>query len=188
MSIKPSDFIVLAEFCQNDGAKPVSTIPFSLEDFDTVSYCRRILASDHTKKVDGTSFFTEWCHYDDSQAYIQHSNYHAFVYFLTLHDSEARGYSRPFCLSYLTKDPTKIMENFDIFTKSFYKISMTLKYGNNLNFIMDIKEKIENLLKNQEDYFKKEDLEECDKELSQLIKSFSSYEHKFVSDIICLFL
>lgn len=186
MNFKPSDFIILAEFCQDDGAKPIAKIPNTIDDFDSISFCRRVLASDHTKKIDGTSFFTEWCHYDDSQAFVQHDSYYCFVYYLTLHDTEARGYSRPFCISYLTKEPTKIMENFDLLTKSFYKVSMSIKYGNNLKFISDIKDKIQNLIKKEDEYFKKEGLEECYNELENLIKNFLSYDQKFVSIIFHL--
>jgi hypothetical protein len=44
------------------------------------------------------------------------------VHHFTLLDVFARGYVRPICMSYITRHPTKIMDNFASLMKKFNKV------------------------------------------------------------------
>ncbi|KAI8376919.1 hypothetical protein BD560DRAFT_422213 [Blakeslea trispora] len=78
---------------------------------------------------------------DDTQIYFTDSEHQffAFTHHLTLFDIHARGYVHPIALSYITRDPDKIMLRFQEFMDKFTEVSVKMKKGNYLNFMLDLK-------------------------------------------------
>lgn len=60
---------------------------------------------------------------------------YVYVHHVTLHDIEARGFSRTVCLSYVTQEKEKIMNNFEMFFNAFSTVSKVLKFINTNHFI-----------------------------------------------------
>src|ERR1700710_74605 len=65
--------------------------------------------------------------------------------YLTLFDISARGYVRPVSISYVTKDPHKILPRFSIFMERFAKLSQILKLGYFPNFVRDLHSRLQDL-------------------------------------------
>ncbi|KAI7907216.1 uncharacterized protein BX663DRAFT_495216 [Cokeromyces recurvatus] len=78
---------------------------------------------------------------DDTQVYFTDSehNFFAFTHHLTLFDINARGYVHPVALSYITRDPEKIINRFEELMGKFNEVSIKMKKGNYSNFILDLK-------------------------------------------------
>lgn len=49
---------------------------------------------------------------------------HAYVHYFTLNDVHARGFVRPLCLSYVTKDKIKIEKMFHSLSEEFRKVRL----------------------------------------------------------------
>ncbi|ORX55824.1 hypothetical protein DM01DRAFT_1335202 [Hesseltinella vesiculosa] len=81
---------------------------------------------------------------DDTQVYFEDSDlkFFAFTHHLTLFDINARGYVHPVALSYVTRDPEKIMTRFELFMDRFNEVSRLMKKGNYANFILDLKHRL----------------------------------------------
>ncbi|XP_029367343.1 guanine nucleotide exchange protein smcr8b isoform X2 [Echeneis naucrates] len=148
------DFILVAEFSEQVGPKPVLTIPddprvigtFDLNHFSvrlmSVDYQAsgpvntthasagpRLNFSEDSKVILGDSA-------DDAFAYVQH---------LTLYDLQARGMVRPFCMAYVCSDQAKLMENFLELSTCFSQASDSLKTGNRQAFSLELQRKLQEL-------------------------------------------
>ncbi|KAM3588725.1 hypothetical protein VKS41_001163 [Umbelopsis sp. WA50703] len=84
---------------------------------------------------------------EDAQIYSYDSEgkFYSFTQYLTLFDISARGYVRPVSISYVTKDPHKILPRFSIFMERFSKVSKILKLGNFPNFVRDLHNRLQDL-------------------------------------------
>ncbi|KAI8576039.1 hypothetical protein K450DRAFT_258600 [Umbelopsis ramanniana AG] len=84
---------------------------------------------------------------EDAQIYSYDSEgkFYSFTQYLTLFDISARGYVRPVSISYVTKDPHKILPRFSIFMERFSKVSHILKVGNFPNFARDLHYRLQDL-------------------------------------------
>ncbi|GAN02655.1 hypothetical protein MAM1_0026c02100 [Mucor ambiguus] len=78
---------------------------------------------------------------DDTQVYFTDSEhkFFAFTHHLTLFDINARGYVHPVALSYITRDPNKIVIRFEELMEKFSEVSIRMKKGNYSNFTLDLK-------------------------------------------------
>ncbi|KAG2235710.1 hypothetical protein INT48_009125 [Thamnidium elegans] len=78
---------------------------------------------------------------DDTQVYFTDSEhkFFAFTHHLTLFDINARGYVHPVALSYITRDPDKIVIRFEELMEQFNQVSVKMKKGNYSNFTLDLK-------------------------------------------------
>ncbi|KAL9557180.1 hypothetical protein MBANPS3_001522 [Mucor bainieri] len=78
---------------------------------------------------------------DDTQVYFTDSEhkFFAFTHHLTLFDINARGYVHPVALSYITRDPDKIVIRFEELMEKFSEVSIRMKKGNYSNFTLDLK-------------------------------------------------
>jgi hypothetical protein len=84
---KNHDFILLAEFSEVDGAVVLGTFPPKiLESFDTDTFIKRVLASDHTSKKNKNGDGFHIGNQDDTHAYIKHGDFFSFVHYLSLRD------------------------------------------------------------------------------------------------------
>ncbi|KAI7892846.1 uncharacterized protein EV154DRAFT_503742 [Mucor mucedo] len=77
---------------------------------------------------------------DDTQVYFTDSEhkFFAFTHHLTLFDINARGYVHPVALSYITRDPDKIVIRFRELMERFNLVSLKMKKGNYSNFTLDL--------------------------------------------------
>ncbi|KAM4595759.1 guanine nucleotide exchange protein smcr8b [Fundulus diaphanus] len=148
------DFILVAEFSEQVGPKPVLTIPNDAQvigSFDLNHFSVRIMSVDYQASGPGHSppaspgprlNFSE-----DSIVILGDSAEDAFAYVhhLTLYDLEARGMVRPFCMAYVCSDQTKLMENFSELSECFSQASDSLKTGNRQAFSAELQRKLQEL-------------------------------------------
>ncbi|XP_040002168.1 guanine nucleotide exchange protein smcr8b isoform X2 [Xiphias gladius] len=148
------DFILVAEFSEEVGPKPVLTIPDDprvIGSFDLNHFSVRIMSVDyqasgpvhtHHASPGPRLNFSE-----DSKVILGDSAEDAFAYVhhMTLFDLEARGMVRPFCMAYVCSDQAKLMENFSELSSCFSQASDSLKTGNRQAFSMELQRKLHEL-------------------------------------------
>ncbi|KAM6940961.1 guanine nucleotide exchange protein smcr8b [Lycodopsis pacificus] len=148
------DFILVAEFSEQVGPRPVLTIPdvpSVIGSFDLNHFSVRIMSVDYQASGPGQAHpasagprlnFSE-----DSKVVLGDSAEDAFAYVhhVTLYDLEARGMVRPFCMAYVCSDQNKLMENFSELSAGFSKASDSLKTGNRQAFSMELQRKLQEL-------------------------------------------
>ncbi|KAI8351210.1 hypothetical protein EDC96DRAFT_518900 [Choanephora cucurbitarum] len=124
-----------------------------LESFDFNAFVLRVVSVDRSSEIEQltTSLSEESSSLflipDDTQIYFTDSEhkFFAFTHHLTLFDINARGYVHPIALSYITRDPDKIMLRFQEFMDKFTEVSIKMKKGNYLNFMLDLKCRLRDL-------------------------------------------
>uniref|UniRef100_A0A3P9MS48 Smith-Magenis syndrome chromosomal region candidate gene 8 protein homolog n=1 Tax=Poecilia reticulata TaxID=8081 RepID=A0A3P9MS48_POERE len=145
------DFILVAEFSEQVGPKPVLTIPNNpkvIGSFDLNHFSVRIMSVDYQASGPGHTApaspgprlnFSE-----DSRVILGDSadDSFAYVHHLTLYDLEARGMVRPFCMAYVCSDQSKLMENFSELSECFSQASDSLKTGNRQAFSSELQRKL----------------------------------------------
>uniref|UniRef100_A0A667WE24 Smith-Magenis syndrome chromosome region, candidate 8b n=1 Tax=Myripristis murdjan TaxID=586833 RepID=A0A667WE24_9TELE len=138
------DFILVAEFSEQVGPKPVLTIPDGsgvIGSFDLNHFSVRIMSVDYQASCPGPATsaspgprlnFSE-----DSKVILGDSADDAFAYVhhMTLYDLEARGLVRPFCMAYVTSDQAKLTEHFSELSTCFSQAADSLKTGNRRAFV-----------------------------------------------------
>eukprot|EP00040_Diaphanoeca_grandis_P031088 m.185242 g.185242 ORF g.185242 m.185242 type:complete len:815 (-) comp32223_c1_seq1:129-2573(-) len=151
-----SDFILLAEFDELTGPRPLVTFPRRLRSpIDLDHMVLRMMTVDyHSLRSGDTSRFkvTEDTHVVFS--YTLQNNpkappVYAYMYHFTLHDLQARGFVRPFCLSYVTEDQDKLLQYFSTLNQEFSKICRLFKFGNQTNFVRDLSQRESDLIHTQ---------------------------------------
>lgn len=70
----------------------------------------------------------------------------AQVHHFSLHDLHARGYTRPVCMTYVTRHRDKLVTYFEELSERFCQVSRTLRHSNNLVFLHDVESRIKDLL------------------------------------------
>ncbi|XP_061575827.1 guanine nucleotide exchange protein smcr8b [Cololabis saira] len=146
------DFILVAEFSEQVGPKPVLTVPDDprvIGSFDLNHFSVRIMSVDY--QASGPSHappaspgprlnFSE-----DSKVILGDSADDAFAYvhYLTLYDLEARGMVRPFCMAYVCSDQMKLIENYSELSLGFAQASDSLKTGNRQAFSAELQRKLQ---------------------------------------------
>ena len=144
------DFILVSEFCELVGPRPVLTIP---EDggasFNTNVFSVRIMSVDCTAQlsVDSDAKKGGFQTAGDTQVFLMEPSEGAvaYVHHFTLYDIHARGYVRPFCMAYITSQCSKIMNNFALFRDRFSRISAHFKFSNAIVFLQDLQRRFEYL-------------------------------------------
>ncbi|XP_064617657.1 guanine nucleotide exchange protein SMCR8-like isoform X2 [Liolophura sinensis] len=136
------DFILISEFCEQEGPKPLITIPTDEgSDFDKNEFVVRIMAVDHQASSGGFTMS------EDTQVVMTElkNGTYAYVHHFTLFDHQARGFVRPFCMTYVTADPRKLMSFFEDLCSEFNKVSRYFKYGNKIVFVKDLANHLKDL-------------------------------------------
>ena len=136
------DFVVVGEFSEREGPIPLMVLPpDGGGGFDTSGFVVRTLAADYQRSSDPCSPPA------DSQVVftIPSEDATAYVHHFTLYDIHARGYVRPVCMSYVTRDHGKIMAHFDGLLSAFSSVSSLLKTGNQLVFLRDLEHRLKDL-------------------------------------------
>ncbi|XP_068593539.1 guanine nucleotide exchange protein smcr8b [Cebidichthys violaceus] len=148
------DFILVAEFSEQVGPRPVLTIPdvpSVIGSFDLNHFSVRIMSVDYQAsgpcQAPPASPGPRLNFSEDSKVILGDSAEDAFAYVhhVTLYDLEARGMVRPFCMAYVCSDQNKLMENFSELSASFSKASDSLKTGNRQAFSMELQRKLQEL-------------------------------------------
>ena len=139
------DFILLSEFSELEGPRPVLTVPENGGgSFSKSTFAVRVMSVDCTSPISqdpgspdsASNFITE----GDTQVVLLEPSEGAasYVHHFTLYDIHARGFVRPFCMAYMTHQYSKIMNNFKIFRDYFTRVSAFLRFGNGLIFLSDL--------------------------------------------------
>ncbi|KAK5899257.1 hypothetical protein CesoFtcFv8_008753 [Champsocephalus esox] len=148
------DFILVAEFSEQVGPKPVLTIPDDprvIGLFDLNHFSVRIMSVDYQASGPGhtppASPGPRLNFSEDSKVILGDSADDAFAYVhhMTLYDLEARGMVRPFCVAYICSDQRKLMENLSELSTGFSQASDSLKTGNRQAFSMELQRKLQEL-------------------------------------------
>ncbi|CAB4007995.1 Hypothetical predicted protein [Paramuricea clavata] len=137
------DFIMVAEFSEHEGPRPLFTIPDDAgKMFDQNAFSVHVMSVDYHAQS-GLSFSLV----DDTQLIFSEDreNIYAYVHHFILHDIEARGFVRPFCMCYISNSKKKIMDNLEHFIHEFSKISNHFKTANRPLFLDDLKQRIADL-------------------------------------------
>ncbi|KAM8880335.1 guanine nucleotide exchange protein smcr8b isoform 2-T2 [Spinachia spinachia] len=148
------DFVLVAEFSEQVGPRPVLTIPDVPEvigSFDLNHFSVRIMSVDYQASGPCQAApagpgprlnFSE-----DSKVVLGDSaeDAFAFVHHVTLYDLEARGMVRPFCMAYVCSDQEKLTENFCELSSGFAKASESLKTGNRQAFSVELQRRLQEL-------------------------------------------
>ncbi|KAK1887023.1 Guanine nucleotide exchange protein smcr8a [Dissostichus eleginoides] len=148
------DFILVAEFSEQVGPKPVLTIPDDprvIGLFDLNHFSVRIMSVDYQASGPGhtppASPGPRLNFSEDSKVILGDSADDAFAYVhhMTLYDLEARGMVRPFCVAYICSDQRKLMENLSELSTGFSQASDSLKTGNRQAFSVELQRKLQEL-------------------------------------------
>ncbi|CAJ1054057.1 guanine nucleotide exchange protein smcr8b [Xyrichtys novacula] len=148
------DFILVAEFSEQVGPKPVLTIPDdprAIGSFDLNHFSVRIMSVDYQASGPGhappASPGPRLNFSEDSKVVLGDSAESAFAYVhhMTLYDLEARGMVRPFCMAYVCSDQGKLMENYGELSTCFSQAADSLKTGNRQAFSMELQRKLQEL-------------------------------------------
>jgi hypothetical protein len=148
------DFVVISEFSEHEGPIALQLLPASAaKSVDVSEFVVKIMAVDVNRGSDSElgKFHKDSqvvCDVDlplagaDPPAVARWS---AYVHHLTLLDVNARGYVRPICLSYLSREPRKIAAHFLDLSREFSLAAETLKRGNYDLFRRDVERRIADL-------------------------------------------
>jgi len=146
------DFILISEFSEIEGPKPLFTMPtdggidFNKNDYSLHVMCVDFHVQKSTTRLEDQPKFglisdTSVIDFHDLDFGAVTSCIHHF----TLYDIEARGFVRPFCVSYLTYDRLKLVTYFESITEELRKITGLLKQNNYFLFKLDLEERLRNL-------------------------------------------
>ncbi|XP_078698025.1 guanine nucleotide exchange protein SMCR8-like isoform X2 [Branchiostoma floridae x Branchiostoma belcheri] len=145
------DFVLIAEFSEQEGPKPLETIPeYGGGRFDKNNFAVRIMSADYQTHGSASGF----CLVEDTHVVMMDTKEGAcaYVHHFTLFDLQARGFVRPFCMSYVTTDRSKIMTNLEEMMSEFKKVSNVFKYGNRLMFVQELEHRLADLQYTREKY------------------------------------
>ncbi|KAG0030054.1 hypothetical protein BGZ82_007604 [Podila clonocystis] len=111
--------------------------------FDIHEFVLRITSVDQQAREASGSFHIP----EDIEVHISDSekSYWAYVHHFTLFDINARGFVRPFCMSYITRDPHKILAHYEEMRHKFSKAALHFKTGNYTLFRQDLTKKLRDL-------------------------------------------
>lgn len=137
------DSILVVEFSELEGPKPLISVPKALDPhFDANEFAVRVMTADY--QASNKSFFPLR---KDMQMLLtnEEQGVYTYVHYFTLFDIEARGFVRPYCISYVTLDKLKLLRHFDDFRRDFGSLVDGLKGCNRRLFLRELREAIESL-------------------------------------------
>lgn len=140
------DFILIAEFAENEGPKPVMTIPKNGGgNFDINAFAVHVMSVDYTHARHTTCNFSI---VEDTQLLLSEKKegIYAYVHHFTLYDVHARGFVRPYCMCYISRCKRKMFHFLDCLMDEFTKVSRLLRHGNRITFIRDLEQRLADVL------------------------------------------
>ncbi|XP_042593995.1 guanine nucleotide exchange protein smcr8b-like [Cyprinus carpio] len=136
------DFIILSEFSEQVGPKPLLTVPPETKAFGTFDlnhFSLRIMLVDYQTlliSLAGCSSL-KLNFVEDSKVFLGDSEEGAFAYahHLMLYDLEAQGFVRPLYLAYVSSDENNIIQQFQVtfIYIALLTIQVVSKQLNNIN-------------------------------------------------------
>ncbi|KAF4526458.1 hypothetical protein B566_EDAN014070 [Ephemera danica] len=154
------DFIVFSEFSEVQGPLPILTIPSYIQDnnvIDMNAFILKIMSVDYQANP---SQFTICKDVELMQVSVM-PGMHTYAHYFTLYDIKARGFVRPMCLAYVTRDERKLESNFNLLREQFLKMTDLMKFNNRQIFLEELIFNLHGLKAKQEMYFQlKKDQEE----------------------------
>ncbi|KAG0196386.1 hypothetical protein BGX28_010216 [Mortierella sp. GBA30] len=113
------------------------------EMFDTHEFVLRITSADQQAREASGAFHIP----EDIEVHISdpERGYWAYVHHFTLFDINARGFVRPFSVSYITRDPYKVLAHYEEMRHKFSRAALYFKTGNYTLFRQDLTKKLQNL-------------------------------------------
>ncbi|KAF9979874.1 Guanine nucleotide exchange protein smcr8, partial [Mortierella antarctica] len=113
------------------------------EMFDTHEFVLRITSADQQTRETSSIFHIP----EDIEVHVSdpERGYWAYVHHFTLFDINARGFVRPFSMSYITQDPNKILGHYEEMRLKFSRATLYFKTGNYTLFRQDLTKKLRNL-------------------------------------------
>ncbi|KAL9968636.1 hypothetical protein ACROYT_G020751 [Oculina patagonica] len=139
-SILNGDFILIAEFAENEGPKPVMTIPKNGGgNFDINAFAVHVMSVDYNQ-ARGTNFSIV----EDTQLFLteRKDGIYAYVHHFTLYDIHARGFVRPYCMCYISHCKRKMFSFLDNLMDEFTKVSRLFRHGNRITFLRDLEQRL----------------------------------------------
>ncbi|KAF9959375.1 hypothetical protein BGZ65_000449, partial [Modicella reniformis] len=115
-----------------------------MEDmFDVHEFVLRITSVDQQAKETSGIFHIP----EDIEVHVTDTEkgYWAYVHHFTLFDINARGFVRPFCMSYITRDPHKILTHYEKIRNKFSRAALYFKTGNYTLFRQELTKKLRDL-------------------------------------------
>ncbi|KAG0304158.1 Guanine nucleotide exchange protein smcr8 [Dissophora globulifera] len=115
-----------------------------IEDkFDIHEFVLRITSVDQQARETSGIFHIP----EDIEVHVSdaENGYWAYVHHFTLFDINARGFVRPFSISYITRDPHKVLAHFDDMRRKFSSATLYFKTGNYTLFRQDLTKKLRDL-------------------------------------------
>ncbi|KAG0341328.1 hypothetical protein BG004_006061 [Podila humilis] len=111
--------------------------------FDIHEFVLRITSVDQQVREASGSFHIP----EDTEVHISdgEKGYWAYVHHFTLFDINARGFVRPFSMSYITRDPHKILTHYEEMRHKFSKAALHFKTGNYTLFRQDLTKRLRDL-------------------------------------------
>lgn len=138
------DFILIAEFSENEGPIPVMTIPKNGGvNFDINAFAVHVMSVDYTQ-ARGANFSLV----EDTQLLLSEKKdgIYAYVHHFTLYDIHARGFVRPFCMCYISRCKRKMLAFLDHLMDEFTKVSRLFRHGNRITFLQDLEQRLAEVL------------------------------------------
>ncbi|XP_078316150.1 guanine nucleotide exchange protein SMCR8-like isoform X2 [Crassostrea virginica] len=120
------DFILVAEFSELEGPREVLTIPKDgSSNFNITDFSVRIMSLDHQTTTKQGFHLVE-----DSQVTFSEikDSIFAFVHHFALYDRHARGYVRPFAISFITPDSSKLLQFYEEISQQMKKVDKKLEH------------------------------------------------------------
>ncbi|KAF9144517.1 Guanine nucleotide exchange protein smcr8, partial [Linnemannia schmuckeri] len=111
--------------------------------FDVHEFVLRITSVDQQQRESSGGFHIP----EDIEVHVSdvEKGYWAYVHHFTLFDINARGFVRPFCMSYITRDPHKILSQYEEMRQKFRKAALYFKTGNYTLFRQDLTKRLRDL-------------------------------------------
>ncbi|ODN03475.1 hypothetical protein Ocin01_03205, partial [Orchesella cincta] len=153
------DFIVIAEFSELEGPIPLCTIPNDAADKTDIKmndFVVHLMSTDYQVNTVGQFRICQ-----DTQVMRKNvfPDVHVFMQYFTLYDIKARGFVRPFCLGYVTKDHTKLDKYVNFLIAEFAKVTAVLEESNRKWFSQELKLYLEKLQNAKESYIQEYNVE-----------------------------
>ncbi|KAF9120341.1 Guanine nucleotide exchange protein smcr8 [Mortierella sp. 14UC] len=111
--------------------------------FDVHEFVLRITSVDQQQCESSGGFHVP----EDIEVHISdvEKGYWAYIHHFTLFDINARGFVRPFCMSYITRDPYKILAQYEEMRQKFRRAALYFKTGNYTLFRQDLTKRLRDL-------------------------------------------
>ncbi|XP_030850312.1 guanine nucleotide exchange protein smcr8a isoform X2 [Strongylocentrotus purpuratus] len=172
------DFVLVCEFSELEGPKPLITIPKDGgSSFDKNMYAVKIMAVDYnaTNYARSTNTFKLS---EDTSVVLEDKKdgSYSYIHHFTLYDIHARGFVRPFCMAYITPDKNKLRSNLQHIMASFHQVSQYYRYGNYVIFREEMIRRLADLIFTKESI--KTQLEEMEVKQEARVERARRHIHK----------